>query len=60
MTWSEIWEQLTGESLTNQAISNNQPDQFIDFVHFFNPANFKEQKSTLVAGGTYDVQAFFY
>ena len=56
MTWSEIWEQLTGERLTVQAISNNQAEQPIDFVELFHPANFKEQKSNLVAGGTYDVQ----
>ena len=56
MTWSEIWEQLTGESLTIQAITNNQADQSVDFVELFNPGNFKEQKSSLVAGGTYDVR----
>ena len=56
MTWSEIWEQLTGESLTIQAITNNQTDQSVDFVELFNPGNFKEQKSSLVAGGTYDVR----
>ena len=56
MTWSEIWEQLTGESLTLQALSNNQTDQTVDFVELFNPGNFKEQKFGLVAGGTYDVQ----
>ena len=27
MTWSEIWEQLTGESLTVQAITSHQADQ---------------------------------
>ena len=56
MTWSEIWEQLTGESLTIQAITNTQTDQSVDFVELFNPGNFKEQKSSLVAGGTYDVR----
>ena len=56
MTWSEIWEQLTGESLTIQAITDNQTDQMVDFVELFNPGNFKEQKFGLVAGGTYDVQ----
>ena len=56
MTWSEIWEQLTGESLTIHAISHGQPDQQVDFVELFNPGNFKEQRSNLVAGGTYDVQ----
>ena len=56
MTWSEIWEQLTGESLTIQAITNTQADQSVDFVELFNPGNFKEQKSSLVAGGTYDVR----
>ena len=56
MTWSEIWEQLTGESLTIQAITNNQTDQSVDFVELFNPGNFREQKSSLVAGGTYDVR----
>ena len=55
MTWSEIWEQLTGESLTIQAITGNQTDQSVDFVELFNPGNFKEQKFSLVAGGTYDV-----
>ena len=52
MTWSEIWEQLTGERLTIQAITSNQTDQSVDFVELFNPGNFKEQKSSLVAGGT--------
>ena len=56
MTWSEIWEQLTGESLTIQAITSTQTDQSVDFVELFNPGNFKEQKSNLVAGGTYDVR----
>ena len=56
MTWSEIWGQVTGESLTIQAITNNQTDQSVDFVELFNPGNFKEQKSSLVAGGTYDVR----
>ena len=56
MTWSEIWEQLTGESLTIQAITTNPADQSVDFVELFNPGNFKEQKSSLVAGGTYDVR----
>ena len=56
VTWSEIWEQLTGESLTIQAITNTQADQSVDFVELFNPGNFKEQKSSLVAGGTYDVR----
>ena len=56
MTWSEIWEQLTGERLTIQAITSNQTDQSVDFVELFNPGNFKEQKSSLVAGGTYDVR----
>ena len=56
MTWSEIWEQLTGENLTIQAITNNRTDQSVDFVELFNPGNFKEQKSSLVAGGTYDVR----
>ena len=56
MTWSEIWEQLTGERLTIQAITNNQTDQSVDFVELFNPSNFKEQKSSLVAGETYDVR----
>ena len=56
MTWSEIWEQLTGESLTIQAITSTQADQSVDFVELFNPGNFKEQKSSLVAGGTYDVR----
>ena len=55
MTWSEIREQLTGESLTIQAITSHQTDQSVDFVELFNPGNFKEQKSSLVAGGTYDV-----
>ena len=55
MTWSEIWEQLTGESLTIQAITSHQTDQWVDFVELFNPGNFKEQKSSLVAGGTSDV-----
>ena len=54
-TWSEIWEQLTGESLTIQAITSHQTDQSVDFVELFHPGNFKEQKSSLVAGGTYDV-----
>ena len=56
MTWPEIWEQLTGESLTIQAITNVSTDQSVDFVELFNPGNFKEQKSSLVAGGTYDVR----
>ena len=56
MTWPEIWEQLTGESLTIQAITNIPTDQSVDFVELFNPGNFKDQKSSLVAGGTYDVR----
>ena len=56
MTWPEIWEQLTGESLTIQAITTTSTDQSVDFVELFNPGNFKEQKSSLVAGGTYDVR----
>ena len=55
MTWPEIWEQLTGESSVIQAISTTQTDQVVDFVELFNPGNFKQQKSSLVAGGTYDV-----
>ena len=56
MTWPEVWEQLTGESLTIQAITTTSTDQSVDFVELFNPGNFKEQKSRLVAGGTYDVR----
>ena len=59
MTWSEIWEQLTGESSVVQAISTTHSDQLVDFVELFNPGNFKEQiqqKFGLVAGGTYDVK----
>ena len=56
MTWPEIWEQLTGESLTIQAITTAPTDQSVDFVELFNPGNFKEQKSSLIAGGTYDVR----
>ena len=56
MTWSEIWEQLAGESSIIQAISNHPTDQHVDFVELFNPGNFKAQKFGLVAGGTYDVQ----
>ena len=56
MTWSEIWEQLTGESSVVRAISTTQTNQPVDFVELFNPGNFKEQKFGLVAGGAYHVQ----
>ena len=47
---------LTGESLTIQASTTNQTDQSVNFLALCNPGNFKEQKSRLVAGGTYDVR----
>ena len=42
--------------MTIQAISSNQTDQPVDFTELLNPGNFKEQRFSLVAGGTYDVQ----
>ena len=57
MNWSEIWEQLTGENSIIQSISTAQAGQSIDFVELFNPANFKAQRASLVAGATNDVQA---
>ena len=57
MNWSEIWEKLTGETPTIQAISTTTiSGQSVDFVELFNPGNFNEQKATLTAGGTYDVK----
>ena len=56
MNWSEIWEQLTGETSIIQSISHTQTGQAVDFVELFNPANFKEQRASLVAGETYDVK----
>ena len=55
MNWSEIWEQLTGEKSVIQSISTTNAGLSVDFVELFNPGNFKEQRATLVAGGTYDV-----
>ena len=49
--------QITGEKSMKQAISTTQVlGQSVDFVELFNPGNFKEQKATLIAGGTYDVK----
>ena len=56
MNWSDIWEQLAGEKSVIQSISTTQNGQAVDFVELFNPSNFKEQRATLTAGGTYDVQ----
>ena len=58
MDWSEIWEKLTGENPRVHAINAIQnPGESVDFVELANPGNFKEQRATLIAGGTYDVKA---
>ena len=47
---------IHGENSIIQSISTAQAGQSIDFVEVFNPANFKAQRASLVAGARYDVQ----
>ena len=58
MTWSDIWEKLTGEGPMVHVVttgSSNRPTS-IDFVELCNPGNCKAEKGVLVAGTTYDVK----
>ena len=59
MDWPSVWQALTGElveDVETNAIKSIEPTTQVDFVELFNPGNFKAQKGTLIAGGTYDVK----
>ena len=59
MDWPSLWQALTGELVEDveiNAIRSVEPTTQVDFVELFNPGNFKAQKGTLIAGGTYDVK----
>ena len=44
------------EDVEINAIRSMESTAQVDFVELFNPGNFKAQKGTLIAGGTYDVK----
>ena len=59
MDWPSLWQALTGELVDDveiNAIRSVESHTQVDFVELFNPGNFKAQKGTLIAGGTYDIK----